>query len=77
MQFKLLSLTGQIYSTYDAFLAVAIFVLQIIVVVSVLAGNGSTGHKWFWTIVVLLLPVIGLILYMLFGRSPRDRTLLD
>jgi hypothetical protein len=69
--------TAQIYSNYGGVVAVVILVLQLLVIISVLAGRGSAGHKALWTIVILLLPVIGLILYVLFGRSPRDRPLLE
>ncbi|MBI2481605.1 MAG: PLDc N-terminal domain-containing protein [Planctomycetia bacterium] len=44
---------------------------------SVLTGNGSPGHKLLWTILILLLPVIGLVLYLLLGRSITDRSLIQ
>lgn len=49
-----------------------ILVLDIIAIVSVLAGRGSAGHKLLWTLLVLLLPVIGMVLYFLLGRSSAD-----
>jgi hypothetical protein len=49
-----------------------IFVLDIIAIVSVLSGNGSGAHKLLWILLILLLPVIGMILYFLIGRSPAD-----
>lgn len=66
-----------VYSTYGGVAGVVLLVLQIIVIISLLAGSGSAGHKLLWTIVILLLPVIGLLLYVLLGRSPRDRPLLQ
>ena len=53
-------------------LGLVVLTLDIIAIVSVLAGRGSAGHKLLWTLLVLLLPVIGMILYFLIGRSPAD-----
>jgi len=47
-------------------------ILFVIALVSILAGRGSLGHKLIWTLVVLLLPLLGLILYFLFGRNAGD-----
>ena len=49
-----------------------IAVLDIIAIVSVLLGAGDIGHKLLWIVLILLLPVIGMILYYLVGRSPAD-----
>ena len=47
-------------------------VLDIIAIVSVLLGRGTVGHKLLWILLVLLLPLIGMILYYLIGRSSSD-----
>jgi phospholipase D-like protein len=52
-----------------------ILVLDIIAIVSVVAGHGSLGHKLLWTLLVLLLPVLGMLLYFLIGRSAADADL--
>ncbi len=49
-----------------------IMVLNLIAIVSVLLGHGSVGHKLLWILLILILPVIGMILYFLIGRSPKD-----
>jgi hypothetical protein len=49
-----------------------IIVLDIIVIISVLGGRGSVAHKLLWTVLILILPVLGLILYFLIGRSRLD-----
>jgi hypothetical protein len=49
-----------------------IFVVDIVAIVSVLFGSGSVGHKVLWIVLILLLPVVGVVLYFLFGRSPAD-----
>lgn len=46
-----------------------ILILDIVAIVNVLTGSGSTGHKVLWTLLILFLPLIGLILYYLIGRK--------
>lgn len=53
-------------------IGLVILVLDIVAIFSVLAGGGSVEHKVLWTVLILLLPVIGMILYYLIGRSPAD-----
>ncbi len=47
-------------------------ILDIIAIISVLLGRGSVGHKLLWILLVLILPLIGMILYYLIGRSSAD-----
>ncbi|MGA7876903.1 MAG: PLDc N-terminal domain-containing protein [Desulfoferrobacter sp.] len=54
------------------FIGIIILILDIIAIVSVIAGHGTVGHKILWTLLVLLLPLIGMILYFLIGRSAAD-----
>ena len=54
------------------FIGIIILVLDIIAIVSVVAGHGTVGHKILWTLLILLLPLIGMILYFLIGRSAAD-----
>ncbi len=49
-----------------------IFVLDVIVIGSVIMGRDTFLHKLVWTLVILIFPVIGLIIYFIFGRSPED-----
>ena len=49
-----------------------VLVLDIIAIVKVLGGSGSTERKLLWTIIILLLPFIGMILYFLIGQSAAD-----
>ncbi len=46
-----------------------ILVLDIIAIVSILGAAKSVGWKVVWTLVVLLLPLIGMILYFVIGKS--------
>ena len=49
-----------------------ILVLDIVAIVSVLLGRGTVGHKVLWIVLILLLPVVGMVLYYLFGRNASD-----
>lgn len=46
-----------------------ILVLDVIAIVSILGAGKSVGWKLLWTLIVLLLPVIGMILYFVIGKS--------
>ncbi len=54
-------------------LSVLILALDIWAIVSLLSGSGTSGHKLLWTLLILFLPLVGLILYLLVGRSPADQ----
>ena len=49
-----------------------IFVLDVVAIISILTGHGSLGHKALWVLLILLLPLLGIILYFLIGRSSTD-----
>jgi hypothetical protein len=49
-----------------------VLVLDLVAIVSLLAGRASTVHKVLWIILILLFPCLGVFLYYLIGRSPRD-----
>lgn len=44
-----------------------ILVLNVWVILKVIGSGASTGAKVLWIVVILLLPVIGLILWLLLG----------
>lgn len=52
--------------------AVAVLILDIIAIVSVLGGRGSTEHKVLWTVLILILPLLGMFLYFTIGRNTAD-----
>ena len=56
----------------SSFIGLLIFVLDIVAIVSVLMGRGSIGHKLLWILLILLLPVVGMVLYFVFGRNSAD-----
>lgn len=46
-----------------------ILILDIIAIISILGAAKSVAWKVVWTLVVLLLPVIGMIVYFLIGKN--------
>ena len=49
-----------------------ILLLDIFAIVSVLLGSSEVMRKLLWIAVILLLPIVGMALYFLIGRSPAD-----
>jgi uncharacterized membrane protein len=49
-----------------------ILLLDAFAIVSVLLGSTSVMRKLMWIAVILLLPVVGMFLYFLIGRSVFD-----
>lgn len=66
------NLLADIVIPTTSLIGVLILILDIVAIVSVLAGRGSLGHKLLWTLLVLVLPVLGMLLYFLIGRSSAD-----
>ncbi len=54
-----------------------VLVLDVLVIARVVTGNGTAEHKLLWTAVILLLPLLGLVLYVLLGDAPAHRRLSD
>ena len=52
-------------------LVLCIFIFPIIALVSVLKNDFRGNEKLIWTLIVLLLPFIGTILYFIIGRPKR------
>lgn len=53
-------------------LGVVHLIVWIVVMVSIIGGRETIGHKILWALIVFFLPCVGLILYFLIGRSRRD-----
>jgi hypothetical protein len=63
------------YSGYSI-LGVLVLILDIIAIVSVLSGRSSVERKVLWTLVVLILPVVGMVLYYLVGKTGQDKAVI-
>ena len=44
-----------------------ILVLDVLAIVKTVQSGASTGSKVLWVVIILLLPVLGLLLWWLFG----------
>jgi hypothetical protein len=44
-----------------------ILILDVYAIVQVFSSNASTGSKVLWTVLILLLPIAGVILWFLLG----------
>ncbi|ALP52422.1 hypothetical protein Tel_04280 [Candidatus Tenderia electrophaga] len=51
-------------------LGLIILVLDVWAIVKIIQSAAGTGAKVLWIVVILVLPVLGLILWLLFG--PKD-----
>jgi len=50
-------------------LGLVLLVLDVWAVVRILQSEAGTGSKVLWVVLILLLPVLGLVLWLLFGPS--------
>jgi hypothetical protein len=48
-------------------LGLLLLILMVYAVVKIVQSNAGTGAKVLWIVLILLLPVLGLILWALFG----------
>ncbi len=54
---------------YGGIVGLIILAFDIWAIIQILQGRGTTEKKVLWIIVILVLPVIGLILWLLMGRK--------
>lgn len=47
-----------------------VLILDVWAIIRVVGSRASTGTKVLWTVVILLLPILGVILWFFFG--PKD-----
>ncbi len=51
----------------EAIFGIIILVLDIYAIIQIFGSSASTGSKILWTLLILLLPLVGLILWYFFG----------
>jgi len=56
---------------YNGIIGLIILVLDIWAIVQIAQGGGPTDKKVLWILIILLLPVIGLILWLVIARRGR------
>jgi len=49
-----------------------VFILDIVALAGLWGGRASIEHKLVWTLLILLLPFLGMVLYFVLGRSAAD-----
>ena len=62
----------EMYPMSLSLVGAVILILDIFALVSVLLGNSGAVRKLIWIALILLLPIVGMVLYFLIGRSPAD-----
>ena len=53
----------------NGILGVVIFVLDIIAILDIFKSQKTSGKKILWTLVVLIVPLIGMIAYFVVGKK--------
>jgi hypothetical protein len=59
-------------NSYSLF-GILVLILDLVAIFSVLSGSSTPGRKALWTILILVLPVVGMALYYLIGRTSQDK----
>lgn len=52
-----------------------ILALDLWAIISIIGSNRSTGNKVLWTLLVVVLPVLGFVIWLLVGPRARDKVL--
>ena len=60
-------------STFNGLIGLIILALDIWAIINVLKSSASTGMKIVWTLLILLLPVLGLIIWAIAGPRGNVR----
>ena len=56
---------------YGGIVGLIILALDIWATVTIIQGGGPTDRKVLWIVLILILPVVGLILWLLLARRAR------
>ena len=54
---------------YSGLLGLIILIADIWAILQIIKGGGSNGAKLLWILIILLLPVIGLLIWLVAGRK--------
>jgi hypothetical protein len=55
-------------------LGLIILVLDIWAILKIVDSSATTGSKVFWIVLILVLPLLGLVIWWLFGPSGNSQT---
>lgn len=59
---------------YAGFGGFIVLILNIWAIISIIGSNASTGAKVLWTVLVLVLPIVGFVIWLLAGPRADKRT---
>ncbi len=57
------------FSGYGGLFGLIILVLDVWAIVQIVQSGATTGKKVLWIVLIILLPILGLILWLLLGRK--------
>jgi hypothetical protein len=58
------------YSPFFSLLGLLVLIVEIVVIVDIFKSSMDMTSKLLWTLLVLLFPILGILLYFAFGRMP-------
>ena len=61
------------FGSIGSLFGLIIFILDVMAIFSIITNPGSILYKLGWSLVIILLPLIGLILYAIFGGFSSRR----
>ncbi len=54
---------------YGGLFGLIVLILDVWAIVTIVQGRGSTAQKVIWIVIILLLPILGFLIWFLFGRK--------
>ena len=54
---------------YGSVVGLIIFILDIVAIIEIVKSSRDLLSKLLWTLLILVLPLVGLIIYYFFGRT--------
>ena len=58
---------------YHGILGLIVLILDIWAIINIVTSERSVGAKVLWTLLVVILPIIGFIIWLIFGPRARSR----
>jgi hypothetical protein len=60
-----------LYAPYNL-IGLMILILDLFAIFAVLGGRSSVERKALWTLIILVLPLLGMVLYYFVGKNSKD-----
>jgi succinate dehydrogenase/fumarate reductase cytochrome b subunit len=58
---------------YQGFIGIILLILDVWAIINVVNSGSTTGKKVLWTVLIILLPLLGFIIWLIAGpRSPKS-----